>query len=106
MRGHAEAQQIESARLLDQDADDHRLTVKRRHCGNAEVRLLSPDARTGAPVLRQTSLGDIQAGEDLHARNDGARHPSGQHLVQAEHTIDAQADAHPIARRLDMNVGG
>ena len=79
--------------------------MHRRHGRDAEVGFRLADARARASVLRQAALGDVQAGEDFHARHDRARHAAGQHLVQAEHAVDAQAHAHAVARRLDVDVG-
>ena len=67
--GHADARQFQQPAVLQQDAQHRRLAVQRRRDGDAQVGLLGADADVGATVLRQAPLGDVEAGQDLDARN-------------------------------------
>ena len=64
------------------------------------------DLDAGAAVLRQPPLGDIEAGQDLDARDDGARHVRRRGARFRQHAVDAQANVQTAAERLDVDVGG
>ena len=59
------------------------------------------------PSCGSAPLGDVHAGHDLDARDDGrvhARAAASMHLVQ--HAVDAEAHARAFSRGLDVDVAG
>ena len=59
--------------ILWQQSDHGRLAVLRRHDCNPNVNIGPGNAQPGRPVLRKTALRDVEAGEDLDARDHGLR---------------------------------
>ena len=64
------------------------------------------DAQPRGAVLRQPPLGDVEAGEDLDARNQRLRHHAGRRRNGAQQPVDPHAHGEPGAERLDMDVAG
>ena len=58
-----------------------------------------------AAVLRDPALGDVEVGEDLHARGDRRDRGLGDDRRVAQHAVDAVADAHVAVLRLEVDVG-
>ena len=57
-------------------------------------------------VLCLTPLGDVEVAEDLEDVDDGVPHDARQRLGVHHHAVNAEADAHLVGRRLEVNVGG
>ena len=53
---------------------DRGLAVCGRHGGDTHVEIEAADPRPGAAVLRQPPFGDVETGQNLHARDDRTRH--------------------------------
>ena len=68
---------VEQAAVLRQQADHGRLAVLRRHGGDADVEFGARDAQPRGAVLRQPPLGDVEAGQDLDARDQRLRQRAG-----------------------------
>jgi len=61
-RGHqGRAGEIEQALIALQNAQNGGLTVRRRHCGDAQIEISRAYAHARATVLRQAAFGDIKA---------------------------------------------
>ncbi len=102
----AELREVQGrARLVEHSKDDL-LTVHRRERCHAEVDLAPACGEGDASVLRDTVLGDVEAGHDLEAR----RHASLDRLRGPgdlmEHAVDAEPDAEIVGARLDVDVRG
>ena len=68
----------EQAAILRQDTDDRGFAVLGRHDRDANVDVRAPGAQPRGAVLRQTTLRDIEAGDDLDAGNHRLRQtPAG-----------------------------
>ena len=102
----AETIDVRSLRVGAQEADGDRLTMDRRHCGDANVMLALGDPQPGAAILRQTLFGDVEVCQDLQSRHGGAAEFAGQSLAFLEQTIDAMPDDDIAAGGLDVEVGG
>ena len=87
-----ELAQLEHALDVLQQADGDGFAVDGRHGGDAQVERAQFDLDAGAAVLRQPPLGDVEAGQYLHARDDGARHVRWGGARLRQHAVDAQAD--------------
>ena len=59
-----------------------------------------------AAVLRHAALGDVEVGDDLHARDDGGHRAGGHDGGLVEHAVDPEADAHVLVAGLEVDVGG
>ena len=73
------------------------------------TRMSISDARQPQPrraVLRQPPFGNIEAGENLDARNQRLRQRSRRRRYLPQQPVDAQAHHEPRAKRLDMDVAG
>ena len=82
---------------LVEDSHDDVLAVARRERRDAEVDRLAGDLERDAAVLRDAALGDVEVGEDLHARGDGRDGAAGDRSAASlEHAVDAVADAHVL----------
>ena len=71
------------------------------------TRTSNSDAREAHPrraVLGQPAFGDVEAGENLDARDDRLRQHAGRRRNHAEQAVDAEADGQSGAERLDVNV--
>ena len=66
------------------------------------------DAHLDAAVLRQALLGDVQAGHDLDAADDGRLEAVDlrRQGLGLQHAVDAVADAQAAFLRLDVDVAG
>ena len=62
------------------------------------------DADARRAVLRQAALGDVEAGENLDARDQRLRQHAGRRRHRAQQPVDAHAHHEPGAERLDMDV--
>ena len=105
-RGKAELAHFEQAAVARQQADHGALAVLRRHGGDADVELGAADAHARRAVLRQPPLGDVEAGQNLHARDQRLRRHAGRRRHRAQQAVDAHAHHEPGAERLDVNVAG
>ena len=80
--------------------------MHRRERRHAEVDLAPAGGEGDASVLRDTVLGDVEAGHDLEAR----RHASLDRLRRPgdlmEHAVDAEPDSEIVGARLDVDVRG
>jgi hypothetical protein len=106
--GFVEAERYEVHRhcVALQQAHDDRLAVHRGHGRDAQVVLDAADALFEAAVLRQAPLGDVQAGHDLDARDDGRGrlHRWGVNLPQQ--AVDAITHLELAFERFDVDVRG
>ncbi len=57
-------------------------------------------------VLRQPPLGDVEAGQNLDARDQRLRQRFGRRRHRAQQTVDAHAHSEAAAQRFDMDVAG
>ena len=89
-----------------QKADGDALAMDRRHGGDADVVFALVDLDSGAAVLRQAALGDVELGQDLDARHRRLAEIGGQHARFHQHAVDPPPDDDAAPRRLDMEVGG
>ena len=78
----------------------------RRDRGDAQVDPAVVEVDAGATILGQASLGDVELGQDLDARDDGGGQPDGRCADLAQPAVDPIADAKMVAIGLDMDVGG
>jgi hypothetical protein len=92
--------------VLVEDPHHHRLAVVRRQDAHAEVVVLAVGRELDAAVLRAAPLGDVELGEDLDAREDGAEEPAGRVVALHEPAVDPVADPHAILEGLDVDVAG
>src|ERR1051325_523514 len=72
--------------------------------GAAKVETFVLDRGAEASVLRQPMLGDVHAGEHLHARDERGRDFTRQQRDVAERSVHAKADAEVILPRLEVNI--
>ena len=79
--------------------------VGRDHA-DAEVELLVADGDLDAAVLGAAAFGDVDLGENLDTRQEGAQQPPGGAVAFDQHAVDAVADPDAILERLDVDVGG
>ena len=63
------------------------------------------DAQPDAAVLRQATLGDVEIGHDLDARDHRRGEPARRRLDFMQHTVDAVAHDQTVFKRLEMDVG-
>ena len=79
----------------------------RRHDGDADVDIGAAGAQPRGAVLRQSPFGDVEAGDDLDARDQrpAASTPAGGGDLPQQ-AVDAHAHHEPGAKRLDMDVAG
>ena len=77
----------------------------RRHRGDANVDLRPRRLQPRRAVLRQTPFRDVEAGENLDARNRApaaARRPGAG--IARKQAVDAHAHVKPVAKRLDVDI--
>ncbi len=80
------------------------LAVLRRHGGDAHVDLRPRHAQPRGAVLRQPPLGDVEAGENLDARDQRLRQGSRRCRDRAQQSVDPHAHHEAVAERLDVDV--
>ena len=111
--GHAEFVQIELDRRTVQNTQHDALAVLRGQGGDAQVDVegfpVADDASLDASVLRQAALGDVEVGDDLHARDQFAADRAVGLAVGAgekgfERPVDAHADVHEFLERFEVDV--
>ena len=105
MREQAELADFQQAAVARQQADHGGFAVLRRHGGDAHVELGARDAHARGAVLRQAALRDVEAGQDLDARDQRRRQHAGRRRHRAQQAVDAHAHHEPGAERLDVDVG-
>ena len=89
-----------------EDADDRLFAVLGGDGGEAEVGGLGADGGGEASVLGESGFGDVEVGNDLEARDDGAVKLPGVGDDLAEVAVDAEAHAALGFLGLDVDVGG
>ena len=105
-RRQAELADLQQAAVARQQADHGGFAVLRRHGGDAHVEFGARDAHARRAVLRQAAFGDVEAGEDLDARDQRLRQDAGRRRHGAQQAVDAHAHHEPGAERLDVDVAG
>ena len=89
---------------------NRRITALSPCCvGMVATRTSSSERLTRTPrraVLRQAPLGDVEAGENLDARDQRLRRNAGRRRHRAQQAVDAHAHHEPGAERLDVDVAG
>ena len=73
---------------------------------HAQVELLALHAHHDAAVLRQATLGDVELGHDLDARDHRGGQVGGRRFGFLEHAVDAVAHLQAVLERFDVDVGG
>ena len=96
----------EQPAILRQDTDDRGFAVLRRHDRDANIDIRAPDPQPRRAVLRQATLGDVEAGDNLDARDHGLRQHAGRRRDRPQQAVDAHPDHQPGVKGLDMNVTG
>ena len=94
-----EVEETDAHAVGAQDAQHHALAVVRRAGAHAEVDVGAVHAELDASVLRDALLGDVHAGHQLEAREDGVL----QLLRQLLHHLAGAVD--PVAQQ-DVRLGG
>ena len=74
------------------------------HDGDADIDVGAADAQPRGAVLRQPSLGNIEIGDDLDARNHRLRQYPGRRRHRPQQAVDTHANHEPRLKRLDMNI--
>src|SRR5262249_24994813 len=105
---HADAGQVEDHAALVQQTHADAFAVAHRDDGDADVDLASLDAHLDAPVLGQPLLGDVEAGHDLDAADDGGLEAVdlGRQVLDLQQAVDAVADAQGAFFVFDVDVAG
>ena len=75
-----------------------------RHGRDANIDLGPLDAQAGGAVLRQPPLGDVEAGDDLDARDQSLRQHAGRRRHRSQHAVDPHAHDEAGAEWLDVDV--
>ena len=75
-----------------------------RHGGDANVDVQARHLEPRRAVLRQPPLGDVEAGENLDARNQRLRQRVRRRGNRSQQAVDAHAHIETIAHRFDVNV--
>src|SRR5262249_26139208 len=89
-----------------EETHDHLLAndaAGRRH---AKVHEIVLHLSGKAAVLRLALLGDIQVAQNLEDIDDGVAHAAAEGVAGHEHAVDAEADAHFLLARLEVDVRG
>src|SRR5690606_17855400 len=84
---------------------DHALAARGGDGAHADVDDLAGDLLGDAAVLREALLGDVEAGFDLHAADDGGEEAAVRLLPLHELAVDAVAHDDLVADGLDVDVG-
>ena len=75
-----------------EQAQHHFFAVHGRHDRNAQVDGRAANGDLDAAVLRQPALGDVEAGHDLEARDDGGAQAERQCLDLPQQAVDTEPD--------------
>ena len=94
-----------STRLRSSTLHRHRLAVDGGDRGDAEIDVVAAERQLDAPILGQPPFCDVEARQDLDARDHGCALPRGNLMRQAQETVDPVAHEQRIDRRLDVDVG-
>ena len=101
-----EPELLEPDQLLPEEQAEHDLLAE--DAGEARGAQVDPCVRGGLhrelPVLREAPLGDVHPGENLHPRHDLGRDVRRERAVLDHRAVDPEADEHPIALRLEVDV--
>ena len=97
---------VEIAGGAVEQTHDDAFAVERGQSGNAQVDFAAQRLDLDAAVLRQAAFGDIQAGHQLHARNDGGLQLARRRVLTHQHAVNAVADAKFFFERLDVDIAG
>ena len=116
----AKIQETDAHAVRAQDSQDHAFTVERRASTHAEVNLIDDrltvlidrfahliklwNRELDATVLRNATLGDVHACQQLDGGKDCILQILRQLLNLHAHTVDAVAEHDVPLRRFDMNV--
>ena len=84
----------------------HALTVECGHGRYPDVYLAACDSGLDSAVLRQSSLGDVQVGHDLQARDYRGLEALRWRGYLVQYAVDSIPDLGPSLERLDVNVAG
>ena len=90
--------------VLVQDPHHHRLPMVGGDDTHPKVEFLLAHRDLDAAVLGPAPLGDVELGENLDAREDGAEEPSGGAVSLDQYAVDPVADANAVLERLDVDV--
>ena len=105
-RRHAGAFEVEHGPALVEQTHDHRLAELHGHGRDADVDVAVAHADVEAAILRQSLLGDVEAGHDLQAHDQRRGDAVLLHDLLVEHTVDPLANPHQALVRLDVDVRG
>jgi hypothetical protein len=102
----AEADGVEGAEAgaAVENADDDLLAVRRGEGRDAQVDDGAAHRHAGTTVLRPHAVGDVEPGENLHARGQRRRERACEKLRLAQHAVDAMAHRDSLLFRLDVDV--
>ena len=89
-----------------EQSDDDLLAVQCRQGRDAGLDDLAVDGELGASVLRAASLGDVQAGHDLHPADRRGRGVAWHRHDVSQQAVHPVADAQLTGLRLDVHVTG
>ena len=103
----AEIVHLDEVAALREKTQRNGFAVGGRHCGYADVDILSADPYADSAIHRQTLFGDIEVGHDLYSRNDGGLQAVQlrRHVDLVKHAVDAVANAQLGLLRLDVDIG-
>ena len=73
---------------------------------DAQVVIVAADAGFDAAVLRPALLGNVDAGHDLQAGDQGREQPLGRVVAFDQSAVNSIADADAILERFDVDVAG
>ena len=105
--GSPELPQLRWPLTLVQHAQHDLFAVHRAQRGHAEVDLpVVIDLHTEPAILGQALLGDVHAGQYLHARDETVVDPLGEREHLAQDAIEAVAHDDTIPGRLDVDIAG
>jgi hypothetical protein len=103
----ADVGQVVQHRLAIEETDGDALALlHRRDGGDAHVDVLAGDLAANASVLRKALLGDVQAGHDLHTRDDRRHELARGAAGLVELAVDAVAHLDLFLARLDVDIAG
>ena len=102
----AEADRVEGAEAgaAVEDADDDLLAVRRGEGGHAQVHDGAAHGDPRATVLRAHAIGDVEPGEDLHARHQRRSERASEQPCLPEHAVDPMPDGDALLLGLDVDV--
>ena len=102
----ADVGEAEQHRAAIEQTDHDALAGRGRRGRDAHVDVLAGHLAADAAVLRQPLLGDVEAGHDLHARDDRRLELLRRALRLVQHAVDAVAHDDVLLARLDVDVRG